>query len=268
MPHEVPVTEPVKTSEYSALSTALRRTSGVARDRVDEDGVCPSADPPATSITLVSKTRRTEPSGMGRERGTHQLLLGQAGDGEPGPAGGGGRGHDVDVGRRRPAGARRRRPRRASPRAGSSAAAGTDAGAAARQRRRDVADLAVGDPDGHHAAGGGREAVVLLAEEDGAGLAAGEPLVVDQLEPVDLGGAQPEGRGVVAQPGAGGRRPGRRRRRRASRRRAGSTPACRGRSTGRWPCRAPRPPAAGPRAGQRCRAGRGRRGRRRGRPGW
>ena len=75
--------------------------------------------------------------------------------------------------------------------------------AAPRQRGGDVGDLAARDPHGHQAAGGGGHAAVLLAEEDGPGVAAGEPLSVDDLQPVDLGGAQSEGGGVVAQPVAG-----------------------------------------------------------------
>ena len=186
------------------------------------------AAPPLTSTTLASKTGRTVPSAYARERRRTCCSWAKPGDREAGPA-------EVSVilasepretvrpmlvGGLEPGGGggeRRGRHRR---------------GAGAHERGGDVLDGAVADPDGDHAAEGGRGAAEVLAEEHGAGVAAGELLVVDQGQALHLGGGEAEDGGVRAEPGAGrGDGVARGRRAEGARDRGDARPGCRSCST-------------------------------------
>ena len=103
---------------------------------------------------------------------------------------------------------------------------------AARRRRGDVGDAAAADADGDHAVLAGRQGAEALAEQHCVPVARRQLGVVDELERVDVGGAEPEQVAVVADErardiGRAAARPPRS----GTRRRRSATPASRSGST-------------------------------------
>ena len=158
---------------------------GAAALDIDDVGLEDGAD------GAVGERERPEPG---------DLLLGEAGDLEPGPAGADHRVEDVaegdvaaDV------------LRRLQPCLGRSQDGVVGGGRRPGQRRGDVDDAAVGDPDGDHAAERGRHAAEALAEDHGPGVGVGELVAPDQIQARDLCRTDAEQVGVRGEPGPGRR---------------------------------------------------------------
>ena len=269
-PHSVAVIVPWNGRSSSAVLDLVLPVQDVAGDGVDHAGVGEGRARLRRRRRWPRRPGGRVPSARARARSRTCCSWAKPGTVEPGPAAG-----------RRPSamsstvGRRRRRGRRCAaalsqPSSGRERRRPAERRSVLVMRRGDVGDLAVRDADGDHARrAAGARPPKRLAEQHRAGVAVGELLVVDQLEVVDLVGAS-----------------GRTRRRgRAARRgratagsaevagaedavgRAGSRPAYRtGSSAGRRAERGDRRPLGGAWAA-RCRAGRGRPGRRPGRRG-
>ena len=238
------VTSPWKPEDSLDCSTWCSRWSTVAGDGVDHDGV--GLDRVAVDVDDVGLDDRAD-GAVGHRQAAHagELVLGEAGDLEGGPAlarrrlGRRGQVAERDVEADRVGGLR------PSP-AGLVEGRRRHGVGALGQRRGDVGDPAVGDADGDHAAEGGREAppgpVKLWRKSTARRRALRQPLVVDQLQGVDLGDGEAQRRSRCGAARSGRRSDGvARSPLRGCRPRAGSRTACRRRSSGRS---APRPRAA------------------------